>query len=120
MGHRTEEVYLFVVTDPKTGDEGVIAERSRDGQWLPAVCTDPERVEFWRPRVQRIADHYAAPVRLLRFSQRSEVEVLEPREGVPRATAGRCRMCGCTDDRACPGGCAWVAPDLCSSCVRNQ
>jgi hypothetical protein len=20
----------------------------------------------------------------------------------------RCRVCGCTDDRACPGGCAWL------------
>lgn len=27
-----------------------------------------------------------------------------------------CRQCGCTDDRACPGGCSWVAPDLCSAC----
>ena len=29
---------------------------------------------------------------------------------------GQCRMCGCTDERACPGGCWWVADDLCSSC----
>lgn len=29
----------------------------------------------------------------------------------------RCRVCGCTDDRACPGGCSWVEPDLCSACV---
>lgn len=28
-----------------------------------------------------------------------------------------CRVCGCTDDRACPGGCAWVEADLCTSCV---
>jgi hypothetical protein len=30
-----------------------------------------------------------------------------------------CRICGCTDDRACPGGCAWVAEDLCSACVEH-
>jgi len=29
---------------------------------------------------------------------------------------GVCRGCGCTDDRACPGGCWWVETDLCSSC----
>lgn len=29
---------------------------------------------------------------------------------------GICRVCGCTDDRACPGGCWWVEPDLCSQC----
>lgn len=28
-----------------------------------------------------------------------------------------CRVCGCTDTNACPDGCYWVEPDLCSSCV---
>lgn len=28
-----------------------------------------------------------------------------------------CRVCGCTDARACAGGCSWVEPDLCSACV---
>ena len=28
-----------------------------------------------------------------------------------------CRTCGCTDDRACAGGCSWVEADLCSSCA---
>ena len=27
-----------------------------------------------------------------------------------------CRECGCSDDDACPEGCAWVGPGLCSSC----
>lgn len=27
-----------------------------------------------------------------------------------------CRFCGCSDDRACAGGCAWIAPDVCSAC----
>lgn len=36
----------------------------------------------------------------------------------------RCRVCGCTDEAACPGGCWWVpdplgAGDLCSVCVGN-
>ena len=30
-----------------------------------------------------------------------------------------CRICGCTDDHACPGGCHWVEPDLCSACDDN-
>lgn len=33
------------------------------------------------------------------------------------ALDGVCRECGCTDDRACPGGCWWVEPDLCSACA---
>lgn len=31
-----------------------------------------------------------------------------------RASGQRhCRECGCTEDWACDGGCAWAAPDLC-------
>ena len=32
------------------------------------------------------------------------------------AVVRSCRSCGCTDDRACEGGCWWVGPDLCSAC----
>ncbi|MEA4895782.1 MAG: hypothetical protein VB064_11040 [Oscillospiraceae bacterium] len=30
-----------------------------------------------------------------------------------------CRVCGCTEDNACPGGCCWVEPDLCSTCAEQ-
>ena len=29
----------------------------------------------------------------------------------------RCRVCGCTWNNACLGGCYWAGPDLCSACV---
>ena len=32
---------------------------------------------------------------------------------------GKCRMCGCTDDHCCPGGCYWVEKDLCSKCANK-
>ena len=28
----------------------------------------------------------------------------------------KCRICGCSDEHACPGGCYWVEDDLCSRC----
>lgn len=33
-----------------------------------------------------------------------------------------CRICGCTQDRACSSGCSWAEPDLCSTCYdfRNE
>ena len=31
-----------------------------------------------------------------------------------------CRVCGCTWNKACPGGCYWVEPDLCSACVPER
>jgi len=34
-----------------------------------------------------------------------------------RPAVPRCRVCGCTQRRACDGGCWWIEPDLCSACV---
>ncbi|HPS94613.1 MAG TPA: phage Gp37/Gp68 family protein [Deltaproteobacteria bacterium] len=36
---------------------------------------------------------------------------------VPEDGARACRVCGCTWNNACDGGCYWVEPDLCSSCI---
>ena len=32
----------------------------------------------------------------------------------------RCRVCGCTDEQGCEGGCTWVAEDLCSRCAGEE
>lgn len=33
------------------------------------------------------------------------------------AGSRQCRVCGCTQNVACPGGCSWVEDDLCSECA---
>jgi hypothetical protein len=35
-------------------------------------------------------------------------------------TVRRCRHCGCTELRACEGGCWWVGADECSACRPDQ
>ena len=35
----------------------------------------------------------------------------------PSTRRWACRTCGCTEARACPGGCAWVGYKLCSECA---
>jgi ParB/RepB/Spo0J family partition protein len=37
-----------------------------------------------------------------------------------KSKPGTCRMCGCTDEEACEGGCSWVEPDLCSACAPKE
>lgn len=32
----------------------------------------------------------------------------------------KCRVCGCDDFHACPDGCSWVEPDLCSTCAGKE
>ncbi|HEY0075554.1 MAG TPA: hypothetical protein VGB77_15760 [Abditibacteriaceae bacterium] len=31
-----------------------------------------------------------------------------------------CRVCGCTNEAACNGGCSWAEPNLCSECHARQ
>jgi hypothetical protein len=52
---------------------------------------------------------------------------LSPKAGIRAQRVGpafarTCRVCGCTDEAACPGGCAWVPgePDLCTACLPNH
>jgi hypothetical protein len=35
---------------------------------------------------------------------------------MPKKKIRKCRFCGCTDKKACPGGCWWIAKDVCSAC----
>ena len=37
-----------------------------------------------------------------------------------RAVTRSCRVCGCTDTRACEGGCWWVEDDLCNRCRKED
>ena len=37
----------------------------------------------------------------------------------PEQKIRACRVCGCTDDHACEGGCWWIEKDLCSKCARK-
>ena len=36
--------------------------------------------------------------------------------------SGRCEVCGCTDEQACPGGCIWAnaSATLCSRCAQDD
>ncbi len=51
-------------------------------------------------------------------------EILERLEKVlpaPDTSDWTCLICGCADDRPCPGGCRWVAEKVCSACApQNQ
>lgn len=46
-------------------------------------------------------------------------EMAEAFEDMPHERSA-CRVCGCTDEDACEGGCHWDQPDLCSACVGRE
>lgn len=52
--------------------------------------------------------------------------VEKQRVALPAALPGCCARCGCTEDFACAGGCAWVVeptatePGVCSECATPE
>jgi len=42
---------------------------------------------------------------------------MSKKSGKKEGRNGVCRVCGCTQDAACLGGCYWMEPDLCSQCA---
>jgi hypothetical protein len=76
---RIEEMFAFVVADTGPDDEGIPAFCGPDGVWRPMVGADMARVQSLREHAQAIADVTGKPIKVLRFSRRSQVEVIEPR-----------------------------------------
>lgn len=82
--------------------------------WLfPASTTrSPVRLGIFITRELAEARQYFAEHDPEQRTMRGRYEIRPGKIGV-------CRVCGCTDRRACPDGCFWVELDLCSSCVEE-
>jgi ParB/RepB/Spo0J family partition protein len=57
--------------------------------------------------VARVIDHFRIDLRKLEKQAKLEVQ----------AAGGVCRVCGCTQEKACKGGCGWASPGVCTKCV---
>jgi hypothetical protein len=74
---RIEAMYAFVALDPDDNTEGVVAFMTPQG-WVPMVGADLGRVEQLRPLAQEQAKELGLPILLLNFTNRTEVEVIDP------------------------------------------
>jgi hypothetical protein len=74
-------------------------------------AADPERL------FRREAKFHGQALRL----EAARIRRKKIRAWFTRYHRGVCRECGCTDDQACPGGCAWVDTrhTLCSRCAEE-
>lgn len=77
-----------------------------------AEGTPPE--EIWMFMLQKII--HAPTVAHRDLSVIGHMPALEKALAAQR----RCRVCGCTERNACPGGCHWVEWDLCSECAGKE
>lgn len=71
-------LYAFVVEDTGPDDEGILAASVGDDIFLPLVGADMERVNSLKPTAAKLAGALGKPVKIVLFSERTEVEVLNP------------------------------------------
>lgn len=76
---RITEMFAFVVADTGPDDEGVTAFCGPDGTWRPMVGADMARINSLREHAQAIASVTGKPIKVLRFTGRTEVEVIAPK-----------------------------------------
>jgi hypothetical protein len=73
-GQRIETICAWIATEPH-GGEGVCSVQAGDTH-LPMIGADGERIESLRRYAERVRRMTGYPVRLVRFTQRVEIEEL--------------------------------------------
>lgn len=72
MGFKITELWAYIsIADD--GDEGICAIRLGD-TWMPLIMTDIARIISLRPHAEKIASDSKKKIKLVRFSQRTDVE----------------------------------------------
>ena len=79
-GRRVEFIWAFLAVDPTDGNEGVVGALTPQG-WRPLIGGDTERMEVLRSMAQEVGRQHQAPIRLVRFELRRDVEVLDGATG---------------------------------------
>ena len=73
---KVTEVFAFVAEDTGPDDEGLAAMQVGN-TFMPLVGADMKRVDSLRPHARAIARRMKKPIKLLRFTQREELEVIK-------------------------------------------
>lgn len=76
-GFRIKSISAFISVDPNDGDEGIIGTRAPDGSMMPMIAADEDRLNSLRPIAEQMAAHLPHEVKLVRFTNREDVEVIE-------------------------------------------
>jgi len=74
-GLRIEEIYAYTAIDPDDNIEGIVSAQTGVGL-IPLVGADIERMLSYKEVAQAAADETGAPIKLVRFSNRQEIETL--------------------------------------------
>lgn len=109
--------------------EGFIILYTPDGDGVVehgCVCNEEDRAAFIAAALNSLSElDYQAVLSFVAEQRQREKETPKTKLTAIKggkhleagANPGVCRVCGCTDEHACPGGCYWVEVDLCSVCA---
>lgn len=75
MQNKITTIHAFIAEE-EDGSEGLCAFQSPGYGWIPMVAADPDRVQSLREYAEGIARSTGRPVKLIRFSVRSDLEVI--------------------------------------------
>ena len=76
-GFRIGAITAFVSIDPEDDAEGVCGVKTPVG-WMPMIAASEDRIRSLRSTAKAIAEQTQRPVTLVRFTQREDVESIEP------------------------------------------
>lgn len=76
MGFVIADIYAFVAVHPD-GDEGILGQ-SIGGVLMPLIGADLTRLQQLRPMAEQIAKESGKVVKLVRFTNRTELDVIQP------------------------------------------
>lgn len=74
-GFKITSIWAYISVDPVDGDEGILAFQSGYGT-MPMIAADKRRLDQLRPMAEAIAQDFGIEVHLVRFDNRSNVEIL--------------------------------------------
>jgi hypothetical protein len=71
-----DEVFVFITTDLKTGNEGCAAFL-QGLVWVPLITSDKSNLDLLRAAAKRIARKSGHKITLAKFSRRVDLETIE-------------------------------------------
>lgn len=96
-----------------------VAPGMKIGAGVPIMFKVELVLRMWLLLEETREKHSRSPRSMLKLAEQCVDGLEKMRESAPVTAEPRCRACGCTESRACAGGCYWVVPGLCSRCAER-
>ena len=105
QGNRAKRIVRFVAIE---GDQPFLIRQTYD-----VLCRE-ELAQLRENLLILMDEGNPAAMAIMKECARKE---FDRQQAIAAGQETACRGCGCSDSRACSGGCVWATPVLCSRCL---